>query len=58
MSRYCAVTCQCFIGAIRPFVITDEEIFRARTKVCPVILECGFSKANDFSGSSRKAGGN
>lgn len=43
MSRYCAVTCQWFIGVFRPFVITDEEIYRARGKVCPVIVELGDS---------------
>ena len=40
MIRYCAVTCQLFIGAVRPFVITDEDLFRACTKVCPVIAAC------------------
>lgn len=40
MIRYYLDSCQLFIGAVRPFVITDEDLFRARTKVCPVIVEC------------------
>lgn len=41
MIRYYPDSCQLFIGAVRPFVITDEDLFRARRKVCPVIAECG-----------------
>ena len=40
MIRYYPDSCQLFIGAVRPFVFTDEDLFRARTKVCPVIAAC------------------
>ena len=41
MTGYCEVRGEHFVGVIRPFVITDEQIFRARTKTCPVVVEFG-----------------
>lgn len=37
MTRYDLDAGVTYIGVLRPFVITDEDIFRARTKLCPMI---------------------